>query len=69
MTPAEQKQYLETKTKERAQIQAKIQQLNDDRNKYLAAQGKTQPGTNTLDAVMVTTLHEQAAKKHYEFEN
>ncbi len=68
MTAAERQTYVENKTKERAQIQAKIQQLNDERNKFIAAQNKAQAATNTLDAVIISTIRSQAAKKAYQFE-
>jgi hypothetical protein len=68
MTESDRKAYLEKKASERGAIQAKIKQLNSEREKYLAAQSKAQSATNTLDSVMVATLREQAAKKNYQFE-
>jgi hypothetical protein len=68
MTEAERKTYVETKAKQRAEIQSKIQALNTERTKYIAAQTKTASATNTLDAVMISALREQAAKRNYQFE-
>jgi len=68
LSSAERKTFLETKAKERAEIQSKITKLNAERSRYLAQQMKAQLGTNTLDSVMITTLHEQAQKRNFQFE-
>ena len=68
MSESERKTYVATKAKERAELQAKIQALNDARNKYVAARMKTQSATNTLDAVVISTVREQAVKKSFRFE-
>ena len=68
MTGTERAAYVETKTKERAQLQEKINRLNSERSKHVAAQARKQSGTNTLDAVMVSAIHEQAVKKNYRFD-
>jgi von Willebrand factor type A domain len=68
MTEVERKAYVDTKTKEREKLQAEINRLNADRNKYVAEQSKKHTATNTLDSVVVTTVREQAAKRNYKFE-
>ncbi len=68
LTAAECQAYVETKAKERAKLQAQINHLNAERAKYVAEKTKQQTGTNTLDAVMVSAIREQAAKKSYQFE-
>jgi hypothetical protein len=62
MTDAERQSFVEAKAKERAQIQAQIQQLNDERNKHVSAQAKAQSATNTLDSVIISTIRDQAVK-------
>jgi hypothetical protein len=68
MTESERNAYLEAKTKERSQIQAKIMQLNEERSKYVATQTKAQSATNTLDTVITSVIRTQAAKQNYRFE-
>ena len=68
MNEADRKAFVETKAKERADLQARINKLNEERNKYVAEQRKNQAAANTLDSVMVSTIREQAAKKNYRFE-
>jgi hypothetical protein len=41
--------------------------LNDERSRYIAVQSKTQAATNTLDSVIIATIHDQAGKKNFEF--
>lgn len=64
----ERKNYVETKSKERAAMQAKIQALNQEREKYVAARMKEMAGTNTLDAVVISAVREQSAKRNFKFE-
>jgi hypothetical protein len=68
MTETERKEFVEQKAKERAGLQAKIQTLNTEREKYVAAQQKQSAGTNTLDVVVTTAVREQAAKRAFKFE-
>src|SRR5262249_20098098 len=68
MTEPERKAYVESKAKEREEIQANIARLNAARTKYLAEKA-SQPGpANTLDAVVTAAIREQAVKKNYRFE-
>ncbi len=64
----ERKTYVETKSKERADMQAKIATLNREREKYVAARLKEVAGTNTLDAVVISAVREQSAKRNFKFE-
>lgn len=68
MTEVERKKYVETKAAERGKIQAEIGRLNVERVKHVAEKSKQQAGAGTLDAAMVTTIREQAAKRNYKFE-
>ena len=60
--------YVAAKAKERGEIQAKIQKLNDQRNQFLAEERKngSQQG-NTLGSAVKQAVREQAAKKNYTF--
>jgi len=64
----ERKVYVETKSKERAAMQAKINELNREREKFVAARMKAVAGTNTLDAVVISAVREQSAKRNFRFE-
>jgi hypothetical protein len=64
----ERKVYVETKSKERAEMQTKINALNKDREQYVAARMKEVAGTNTLDAVVISAVREQSAKRNFKFE-
>jgi hypothetical protein len=68
MTESERKDFVEKKAKERSELQAKIQSLNAEREKYVAAQLKQQSAANTLDAVVTTAVREQAARRNFKFE-
>lgn len=60
--------YVTTKAKERGEIQAKIQKLNDQRNQFIAEEMKSrsQQG-DTLGSAVKQAVREQAAKKNYTF--
>lgn len=67
MTMQERKAYVDKMEKERSRIQNKINKLNDERSKYVAKKMNENNKDNTLDAVMIKTIREQAQKKHYSF--
>ena len=67
MTVQERKSYLDKMEKEREQIQKKINNLNDERSKYVAQKMLENKNDNTLDAVMIKTIREQAKNKNYSF--
>jgi len=70
MSVEERKAYVEGKLKERARIQQKIQQLNDQRKKYVAAEmKKLQPKDKTLGSAMIQAVREQAEKRNFKFES
>jgi hypothetical protein len=66
----ERKAYVEEKGKERAAIQAKIQEAAKKRTAFIADKRKETAGAenNTLDAVMLKTVREQAEKQAFKFE-
>lgn len=68
MNEEQRKAYVEDKARERAALQAKIQQLNVERQKYVAEQMKQHTAKDTLDAVMVSAIREQAQQKNFKFE-
>ena len=69
MTAEERKAYVEGKTKEREQIQKRIQELNVLRNNYVAAEMKKQhSNTDTLGSAIIKAVREQAVDKKFSFE-
>lgn len=68
MTKAEQKSYIDKKSKEREVIRSKIKALSEQREKYVAETMKKSSGDNTLDAAIVKSIRSQAVKKGYTFE-
>jgi hypothetical protein len=70
MTTGERKAYVETKAKERTVIQQKIQQLNDQRQKYAAEEvKKLQNRPDTLGKAVTQAIRQQAQSKNFVFEN
>lgn len=67
MSVTERKEYLDKMAEEREILQNKINQLNDERNKYVAQKMLENKNENTLDAVMIKAIQEQAKKKNYSF--
>lgn len=70
MDMEERKAYIDKKAKERAAIQEKIQEVAKKREAYIAEERKknSEATENTLDAVMLKTIREQAVKRGYKFE-
>jgi len=68
LNEAERGAYIEKKSKERTDLQTKINQLNAEREKYVAAQMKSQSGTNTLDSAIIGAIREQGQKRSFKFE-
>ncbi len=68
MTVKERKAYIDKMEKERDQIQDKINNLNDERSKFVAKKMLENKTDNTLDAVMIKTIREQAKQKNYKFQ-
>ena len=67
MTKDERKAYVDKMSKEREKIQNKINKLNEERSKYVAKKMLENKNDNTLDAVMINTIREQAKQKNYSF--
>ena len=68
LPPAERKEFVEKKSKERAELQVQINTLNAAREKFVAAKMKEIVTTNTLDSVVITTVREQARTREFKFE-
>ena len=69
MTIDERKAFVESKATERAEIQAKIKDLNDQRNKFIAEQRSQQAEqTDTLGSAAQQAIREQARLKNFTFE-
>jgi hypothetical protein len=68
MDSGERKAFIEKNSQERSELQAKINQLNREREKYVAQRMKEATGTNTLDAAVITAIREQSAKRNFKFE-
>ena len=67
MTVEERKAYVEEKANERGKIQKRINELSEERRKYIA--DKLADGEDhTLDAAMLKVIREQAVDKNYSFE-
>ncbi len=68
MTPAQRKTYVAENAKKRAEIQAKIKSLDDQRKKYVAQELRKLPSaTSTLDAAVISTVRDLGTKKGYKF--
>jgi hypothetical protein len=61
---------VEEAAQRRAEIQARILKLNQEREAYLAAERKKQRGAkdNTLEQVVTRAIRDQAARHHFQFE-
>ena len=65
----ERKAHVQAKAKERTEIQQKIQQLNTQRQAYIAAEMKKLQGkTDTLGSAIIKAVHDQAQKRNFTFE-
>ncbi len=70
MTIGQRKAYTEAKTKERAEIQNKIQELNIQRNNFIAFENKKLQGADsTLGSAIIKSVREQAVRKNFEFKS
>ena len=68
MTIDERKAYVNEKAEERKKIQAKINQLSAEREKYIAHE-RSKLSEKSLDTVIIEAIREQAVKKNYTFEH
>lgn len=69
MTKVEQKEYVEKKTKEREEIQTKINDLNKKRQEFITEKQKNDAEALTLDNVMLKAVRKQAEAKNFLIEN
>jgi hypothetical protein len=68
MTSEQRQAYVQTRQKERTEIQKKIQKLNAQRSKYVADEmKKLQGGRNTLGSAVIQAVRDQAIKRNFEF--
>ncbi len=68
MTAEQKKAYIEKKAKERKEIQAQIQKLNEERRKFVAAEmKKLEKGGSTLGAAITAAIRKQAEAKGFSF--
>jgi hypothetical protein len=68
MTVEERENYVKAKSQERLEISGKIQQLNEQRNKYIAEEQKKQQNqTSTLGSAIIEAISEQAKVRNFEF--
>jgi hypothetical protein len=69
MGPGEREEHIEANYQKRDQIRKRIQELNDERKKYVAEKMRERSDeADTLDQVLVKTVRDQAAQKDYKFE-
>ena len=69
MTPAERKAHVAAMEKKRAELQAKIRKLDQERKKFVAAElKKLPPSKSTLDAAVVAAVRDSGTKKGYRFQ-
>jgi len=70
MSIQERKTYIEAKARQRVEIQQRIQELNEQRKKYVAEQmSEQQPQADTLGVAVIKAVHDQARKKNFTFES
>ncbi len=67
MNSQERKNYIAAKAGKRKEIQAEINKLNSERQKYIAEQQK-KTGDATLDQAVLGAIRKQALEKNYVFE-
>ena len=61
------KDFIARNAKKRSELQAKIQKLNADRDKYVAQRRQETSGTDTLDIAVISAVHEQGGKRNLVF--
>lgn len=71
MNAEQRKAFVETKAKERSEIQSRIQKLNEQRRAFLAEEMKKRQaeGRDTLGSAVQQAIREQAQKKNYTFKD
>jgi hypothetical protein len=65
MSPAEREKYVQGLSSRRAELQGRINDLNEKRRVFLADAQKKNAQTNTLDAAILGSVKDEAAKKGF----
>jgi hypothetical protein len=68
MDAKEREAFVDAKAKQRNEIQAKINNLNEERRKYVAAQQQKSSKNSSLDQAIVNTVRKLATDKGYSFD-
>jgi hypothetical protein len=68
LAPAERQGFIDKKLEERTRLQARIQELNKERQQFVVEKAKASGETQTLDIAISKTIREQAAKKEIKFQ-
>ncbi len=68
LSPADRDKYVQKVGAQRAQIQAKINDLNEKRRVFVAEQMKKNTQSNSLDRAILTSVKDEAAKKGFTIE-
>jgi hypothetical protein len=69
MTPQQRKTYVEAQTKKRGDLQQKIKDLSEARDKFIAEKKRDATTQATLETAMVTTVRRQVVTKQFEMES
>jgi hypothetical protein len=67
--PAKRAEFVAAKQKEREEVQTRLRELTEARDKYVSAQLKQKPKDKRLDEAVGGAVREQAAKKAFVFES
>lgn len=68
MSAEERRAFIEKHARRRSEIQARINQLNAEREKYVAQRMSEVAGTNTLNSAVISAIRDQAQKRNLTFE-
>jgi hypothetical protein len=66
MNSQQRQDFIAAKSRERGEIQQKINTLNGDREKFIAEKRKESGKSDTLDAAMLNAVDEELTSKHFE---
>ncbi|MHB8874606.1 MAG: vWA domain-containing protein [Myxococcaceae bacterium] len=67
LSKTEREAFVAEKTRERAELQKKINTLNEDRKKFVAAESQKKPAELSFDSEMVKSVHAQGEARAYSF--
>ncbi len=67
MTQGERKRYVEAMYRKRLEIQKRIGELNEKRNRYITDQKKNAGEKESLDSAMIKSIRKEAEKKNFRF--